>query len=285
MRPSLSLIDSGMKTEIPTQPSWRDPLSAYIAWMRAAGRPDSTIYQRSYQLRRFAAETRVEPFEATLDLLVAYLGSHSWGKSTQHAVRSTLRGFYAWAHLTGRSDVNPAERLPSVAPPQGKPRPASEDALEVGLRAADERVKLMLYLAAGAGLRCCEIARVHTDELVEDLDGWSLRVTGKGGRRRVVPLSRRLALTLRALPHGFVFPGQIDGHLSGSYVSKIVSAVLPEGVTAHMLRHRFASRAYVGSGRDIRAVQELLGHASVATTQVYTKVPDGALRAGVEAAA
>ena len=110
-------------------------------------------------------------------------------------------------------------------------------------------------------------------------------VLGKGGRRRVVPLTRRLALELRALPRGYAFPGNADGHLSAAYVSKLISRALPEGVTAHMLRHRFASRAYVGSGRDIRAVQELLGHTSVATTQVYTAVPDGALRAGVEGAA
>jgi integrase/recombinase XerC len=143
----------------------------------------------------------------------------------------------------------------------------------------------MVMLAAQAGLRCVEVSRVHTDDIVQDFEGWSLHVLGKGGRRRVVPLTRRLALELRALPRGYAFPGKIDGHLSAAYVSKLVSRALPDGVTAHMLRHRFASRAYVGAGRDIRAVQELLGHSSVATTQVYTKVPDGALRAGVEGAA
>jgi site-specific recombinase XerC len=275
-----------MKNQIPTAPAWREPLLAHLAWMRAAGRPDTTRYLRSYHLRRFAHETSVGPFDVTLDLMIDYLGAHVWSKTTQHAVRSTLRGFYEWAMVTGRMETNPAAGLPSVPAPPGKPRPASEDALLEGLRNADERVKLMLELAAGAGLRCCEVAAVNTaTDLAEDLDGWTLRVVGKGGRRRDVPLSRRLALTLRALPPGIVFPGQIDGHLSSSYVSKLISEVLPPGVTAHMLRHRFASRAYVGSGRDIRAVQELLGHASVATTQVYTKVPDGALRAGVEGAA
>jgi integrase len=269
----------------PALTTWEKPLADYLAWQRAAGRPDSTLYQRSYHLRRFARETGCTPADATLDVLVQYIGSHGWGKATQRAVRSTLRGFYEWAQFTGRVETNPAERLPGVTPPPGRPRPASEDALEAGLAGADERVRLMLMLAAGAGLRSIEVSRVHSDELVEDLDGWSLQVTGKGGRRRVVPLTRRLALALRALPPGYAFPGQDDGHLSAAYVSKLMSRALPPGVTGHMLRHRFASKAYVGSGRDIRAVQELLGHASVATTQVYTKVPDGALRAGVEAAA
>ena len=279
------MLESGMENQILTYPPWFESISDYEAWMRASGRPPGSIYLRGYHLRRFAHETRVAPFDVTLDLLVEFLGSHGWAKSTQHSWRSTFRAFYEWAHITGRCESNPASRLPSVAPPIGKPRPASEDALAEGFQHADPRIALMLHLAASAGLRCCEIAQVNTDDLVEDLDGWSLRVTGKGGRLRVVPLSRRLALALRALPHGYAFPGQKRGHLSAAYVSKLISGVLPEGVTAHMLRHRFASRAYVGAGRDIRAVQELLGHASVATTQVYTKVPDGALRAGVEAAA
>lgn len=283
---SARLIDlTAMREKFPAPIEWEKPLSDYLEWQRAAGRPASTRYQRSYHLRRFARETGCAPFDATLDILVRYLGSHEWGKSTQHAVRSTLRGFYEWAEFTGRAPTNPAERLPGITPPPGRPRPAPEEAITDGIAHADERVRLMLQLAAGAGLRCVEVARVHTDELVEDLEGWSLRVTGKGGRRRVVPLSRRLALALRSLPPGFAFPGNDGGHLSAAYVSKLMSAALPPGVTAHMLRHRFASKAYVGSGRDIRAVQELLGHASVATTQVYTKVPDGALRAGVEAAA
>jgi site-specific recombinase XerD len=81
-----------------------------------------------------------------------------------------------------------------------------------------------------------------------------------------------------------VFPGQVNGHLTSGYVSKLVSDALPPGWTAHTLRHRFASVAY-SADRDIRAVQELLGHASVATTQIYTAIPKDALRRAVNAAA
>lgn len=263
---------------------WTGSVEEYAAWMRAAGRPESTIYQRTYHLRRFGRETGIEPFAATLDDLVDYLGGHDWANSTRHAVRSTLRGFYAWACATGRIAEDPAAMLPRVRQAAGKPRPAGDDALAAGRARADARVRLMLDLAAGAGLRCSEVSRVHSDDIEQDLDGWSLRVRGKGGRVRVIPLSRALALALRSLPSGYAFPGQDDEHLSAAYVSKLMSRALPPGVTAHMLRHRFASRAYVGAGRDIRAVQELLGHASVATTQVYTAVPQGALRAAVEAA-
>lgn len=266
-------------------PEWVEPLSDFVAWLRSTDAPESTIYQRTYHLRRFGKATGLPPFEVGLDDLVAYLSAQHWGRSTKHAARSAFRNFYAWARLTRRVRSNPARHLPSVRPEFGRPRPASDDALQAGLSVADDRTRLMIRLAVGAGLRCCEVAKVHSADLVEDLDGWSLRVRGKGQKVRLVPLTRALALTLRSLPAGFVFPGRDDGHLSASYVSKLVSRALPAGVTAHMLRHRFASRAYVGAGRDIRAVQELLGHASVSTTQVYTQVPQGALRAGVEAAA
>ena len=101
---------------------------------------------------------------------------------------------------------------------------------------------------------------------------------------RVIPITNALAHEILAAD-GFLFPGQIDGHLSAAYVSKLISRALPEGWTAHTLRHRFASRAYVGAGKDIRAVQELLGHASVATTQIYTAVEDDVMRQAVAFAA
>lgn len=81
-----------------------------------------------------------------------------------------------------------------------------------------------------------------------------------------------------------MFPAQIDGHMSAGYVTKLISRALPDGVTAHMLRHRFATVAYSGQ-KDLRAVQILLGHSSIATTQIYTEVPDDDLRLTAAAAA
>jgi site-specific recombinase XerD len=83
---------------------------------------------------------------------------------------------------------------------------------------------------------------------------------------------------------GYIFSGQIDGHLSAAYVSKLMSREL-DGATGHQLRHRYATRAYQLGGNDIRAVQELLGHASVATTQIYTAVQPESLRRTALAAA
>ncbi|MCF8605174.1 tyrosine-type recombinase/integrase [Gordonia sp. HY442] len=142
----------------------------------------------------------------------------------------------------------------------------------------------MVSLAAFAGLRRGEIATTRGDQLADDYDGPVLRVLGKGGRTRLVPLDAGIAAQIAARGQGWTFPGQIDGHLSPAHVGKIVSRLMPGDWTAHTLRHRFASAAY-SDARDIRAVQELLGHASVRTTQIYTAVPDGARRAAVAAAA
>lgn len=267
-----------------TPQNWREPLRSWLTSLRAAGKPETTIYLRGYQLRRFAAETGLDPWTATLDDLTEWQAGHGWGPETLRSFRAALRGFYNWAHLTGRISVNPALLLPSVIPPAGQPRPASEDMLRAALATAHPRERLMVEMAARAGLRRGEIARSRREDVERDIDGWWLRVLGKGSKTRRVPLSPALAAEIRRMPDGWLFPGQINGHLSPPRVGELVSALLPETWTAHSLRHRFASKAYAGE-RDLRAVQELLGHAKVSTTQRYTLVPDGALRAAVNAAA
>jgi site-specific recombinase XerD len=115
-----------------------------------------------------------------------------------------------------------------------------------------------------------------------DIGEGSLRVTGKGDRTRVIPLHPTLEAALEGLD-GWAFPGRFNGgHVSADKVGKTLSRLLGPGWTAHTLRHRFASRAHAAD-RDIRAVQELLGHAKLETTQRYTAIPDGALRAAVMA--
>jgi site-specific recombinase XerD len=275
-----------MKTSLLTPPSWVEPLTLYLAWLVASAAPATTVKLRGYHLRRFASRTGLAPFQVTLNDLVDYLASEpAWGLSTRRSHRTTLRAFYSWAALVGHMPADPSHGLPRIANPIGKPRPAPESAVKLGLENIDPRSRMMVRLAAQIGLRCCEIAVVSTHDLQEDLVGWSLLVHGKGNKQRVVPLSDELAGAIRRAPAGYLFPGQINGHLSAGHVSKLVSRALPAGVTAHPLRHRFASVAYAGTGGDIRAVQELLGHSSVATTQIYTAVPQGNLRRGVLAAA
>lgn len=261
---------------------WRRPLSEYLAWLDTGGIPEGTRALRSYHLRRFAAETGAGPWDATPDLVADHLRNPAWSKNTRRSVRSTLRSFYKWALLKHHADTDPTAELPTIPSTIGKPRPAPEKVVEIGLSTTDQRTRLMVSLAAWCGLRCCEIAVIHSSDVTRRFDGWELRVHGKGDKLRVVPVPDLLGRRIERAD-GYLFPGDKNGHLSAHYVSKLVSRALPDGWTAHTLRHRFASAAYLAD-RDIRAVQELLGHASVATTQIYTAVPmDGIRRAAMNA--
>lgn len=270
---------------IPSQ-AWGEPLDAYLIWMRSAQRSAGTVKQHSYALRRFAVDTQLDPYPVTAAQLAAYLGSLAeLSPAALRTKRQALRGFYSWGRLTGRWPDNPALQLPTIRASVGVPRPAPEHSVRVGLSSADERVRVMIMLGTQAGMRCREICRVHTSDLQRDLVGWSLLVHGKGGRQRMVPIPDELAAYIRRHDEGYLFPGQIDGHLSAGRVSVLISRALPPGVTAHQLRHRYGTRAYQLGGRDLRAVQTLLGHASIATTQIYVAVEDDAVRRAALAAA
>lgn len=265
--------------------TWDLAIADWIRWQAAAGRAAGTLKLRRQQIGRLARDAGGRgPWELTMDDLVEWLARPEWDGSTRRSHRAAVRSFYAWGSATGRTSSNPAHALPSVPARRGRPRPAAEDVITAAYQGADDRDALMIRLGAEAGLRACEIATLHSERIFQDLDGWSVTVIGKGSKRRDVPLSPRLALELRARPAGWVFPGRVDGHLSAAYVSKRLSWALGVGTTGHQLRHRFASVAY-RSERDLRAVQELLGHASPETTAIYTAVPDQALRRAVLAAA
>ncbi|WP_280317328.1 tyrosine-type recombinase/integrase [Nocardia wallacei] len=271
--------------------SWLPLLTKFEELMRAVGRPKSTRYIRCYHIRRFASHHRkLAPGDVTEDHLIGWMASHDWAPETRRSWRSSLRSFFGWAARCGHIPTNPAATLEPVSTPPPQPRPAPDEAVDFGLRTADLRVRIAILIFAITGMRRHEAAKMHTDDLVRRSDGWYVRVVGKGGRVRLIPVDDAFAAAIRALPRGYVFPGQIDGHLSADYLGKIVAAALPDDWTAHNLRHRYASLAY-SVEHDIRAVQELLGHARVTTTQIYTFVPDesrrraaGGARRGLSAA-
>lgn len=265
--------------------TWNAAILGWLAWLAAGAVRKQTIDLRRYQIRRLADEVgRRSPWDVTEDDLAGWLGGREWSLETLRSHRSALRSFYGWAHASGHVSADPARLLRKVAATPGKARPADEDHVHQAIAVADERTYLMLLLGARHGLRRGEISRVHTDHLVKDLGGWSLEVDGKGGKWRTVPLGAETARLIRQRPPGWVFPGGHDGHLTAAHVGRLVSRTLPEGVTTHQLRHRFATIVYQRTN-NIVAVQQLLGHASVATTQRYVEVPGESLRAAVESAA
>jgi integrase len=260
-----------------------DDLTAWRAWLVACDLSPQTIRLRCYQLARFA-EHHPTLRAVTTDELTGWLARTGWATDTRRSQLAALRSFYGWAHASGRLSTDPSRLLPRIRPAQHVPRPASERAVRVAMIGSDARVRLMLTLAVRQGLRRGEIALVHSDDITEDLDGWSLTVHGKGRKDRTIPLADDVADQLRGLPAGWAFPGLSDGHLSAGHVGVLMARALPDGLTAHTLRHRFATKAY-GATRDLLAVQELLGHARPETTRGYILLPGDSLRAAVTGAA
>jgi integrase/recombinase XerC len=237
-------------------------------------------------LGRWARDAGLEPADITTAHLLQFMGSHPrWGRATRAMVRCAIRAAYRWAIIAGHVTINPGDALPAARKQPPAPHPAPEHAYASALRAASAREVLMLRLAAECGLRRAEVAQVHPQrDMREDEGGWSLIAHGKGSKDRVVPLPADIAHKLRLAGPGYLFPGKTDGHLAANTVGIAISRLLPDGVSMHALRHRFASVAYEATG-DMFAVQQLLGHASAATTQVYVLVGASTRRRVVEAVA
>lgn len=258
-------------------------LNGYRMSMVAAGLATHTIRLRCWQLRRLGAAIPGSLRGLTATDLVSYLASMTWSPATRYGHRQTLIGFYRWMEAEGRVRRSPAAALPPIRVPRREPIPAPEAV--VAMARGDERALLMVDLAARQGLRRAEIAAVHSRDIVPDLDGWSLVVHGKGSVDRTIPLHTDIADRLRARGSGWIFPSQrTSSHLCPNRVGDIIAGALPPGWTAHSLRRRFATRAYDGQ-RDLRSVQVLLGHESIATTQRYIGIRAQSLREALRAAA
>jgi integrase/recombinase XerC len=265
--------------------SWVDAISTWLVVLQAAGRPSTTIRLRRYQLQRVAEGLAPSgPWQVSGDALVAWLGGQDWQAETRRSWRSALRGFYGWGFASGRCEIDPSLVLPAVKPSQPNPRPTPEDAYRRALATPDDRVRLMVRIAAELGLRRGEVAQLHATDLERDLAGWSLVVHGKGGKIRRLPIDDGLALAIRRRGPGFVFPGNDRGHLSPHYVGKLVARALPDAWAMHSLRHRFGTVAWEVD-HDLLTVQELLGHASPVTTIRYVLRPSEAMRRTVAAVA
>lgn len=266
-------------TQVTLSGDWAIALTDYATHQRAGGRSPGTIRLHRYYLSRLAAVAPGPWSVSTRDLLTMLAVDH-WAPETRKSARSVLRAFYRWAHLSGAVAVDPTLALPSVRVPHAVPRPAPENVVQEALARCDPRAQVMIRLGAYCGLRAAEIARVSGRDLVGD----ELMVLGKGGKLRAVPvLDETLLSVLRETP-GYLFPSQRGGHVTPGHVTKLLSAALPDGWTAHTLRHRMATRAYAGT-RDLLAVGAVLGHSRPETTQRYVRLPDDAIRAAVRAAA
>lgn len=273
--------------------TWDRAIADYCGYLTAIGRSESTITLRRFQLQYVQQSLNLAPERITEADLLDWFARHDWQPETRRSYRSGVRGFFAWALSAGVVATDPAAAFPAIRVPKSAAKPTPEIIYRNAVQAAAPRTRLMLRLAAEAGLRRAEISRVHTRDLRESASGYELLIHGKGAHERVVPLSASLAALIAAGPaghtlgersHGWLFPSRKGGHIGATRVGTLCSAAMPDVWTVHKLRHRFATRAYQGS-HDIRAVQRLLGHSNLAITERYTFTDDEAMRAAMMSAA
>jgi integrase len=278
----------------PIPPGWAPLIGAYTRSLAAMGRPDTTIATRRSHMARLSRSLVIErPADVTAEVLRDWFAAQVWARETRRSYRNSCVSFFRWAHHEGLLTTNPAADMPPVTPDRPKPKPTPDRVWRAAKMAADPRVGLMLRLAAEAGLRRAEVAQVHTDDLRDSAGGPQLLVHGKGARERVIPITDELAEAIEAGPaghtlgapsQGWLFPGDIGGHLSPRRVGELCADVMPGVWTMHSLRHRAGTKAHEGT-MDLRAVQMFLGHSSLSVTERYVATSDKAIRAAMMAAA
>jgi len=271
-----------------------DPVTDHVAHLRLRNLSVTSCQQRRYALDRVARY-----LGASHSDLLAVLPSDldTW----QHDIArlspryrnsqiAHLIGFYRWCEEQRLVGESPCGVLLRPRLPRAIPHPIGEDDLAMAIACAPDRIRLMLVLAAYAGLRAGEIARLDRWNILETATPPVIVVSGKGGRERVVPMSSRVLLELRShgLPQrGPIFP-RYDGRGGANTparISRLCGQYLHDmaiGESLHSLRHRFATATYQRT-RDLRTVQELLGHASPTTTAGYAAYSSTAAVIAVEA--
>ena len=284
-------------------PALRPPLDSYLAWLRGRGVSEATL--RAYtsdlrQLDRWLAAGGLAPQDAdelSLRRFAAHLGTLRYAPATAARKLSAARGAYAFMLDRSLVDRNPAALVPGPRKTRKLPATLSEPEVE---RLLDRPVtsdprrlrdRALLELLYGCGLRASEACGLRTADVNAD-EGF-VRVTGKGGKERIVPLGGAAADALgRYLREGRPRLGPAAGDrvfvsvrgrpLGPTDVRRALRRELAAAGLAqrspHALRHTFATHL-LEHGADLRSIQELLGHASVGTTQVYTHVSVRHLRA------
>lgn len=257
-------------------------LSRYEAHLRERRNAQGTIDIRIKSVRRFRA-SETDLIAASRSDVDAYFEAHpEWSPNYRNKSAESIRLFYKWAKRNKFVRRNPASHLERVPVPPPLPRPAPDDVVLSAFENGTLAERAMLCLGATEGLRRTEIATAHP----RNRDGAQLRVIGKGSKERVVPLDSLTRILLEDIERFqgkdlYYFPGRFGDHLHPATVYSWLKRNLGDDWSTHNLRHRAASVALERT-LDLRGVQDLLGHARLDTTQIYTKVSAERLRHLVE---
>jgi len=254
-------------------------LSSWRLWQESQALSERTITERAGVITHLLTYTDAQALTVTPENIIRYMARPGLSAASRGTYHASVRAYCAWLVRTGQREDDPSMKTPRPKRPKGTPRPVADSSLAVLLGQVNRRrTRMMILLAALAGLRVHEIAKLRGDDV--DMRNGLLMVTGKGNKTATLPLHPDILAEAVTFPqHGYWFPSyakQHSGlpHIRASGVSKaIMETMRRAGVPgqAHQLRHWYAT-TLLGSGVDLRIVQELMRHESPATTAIYTKV-------------
>ncbi|MGZ5288753.1 MAG: site-specific tyrosine recombinase XerD [Actinomycetota bacterium] len=271
-----------------TLAAYRRDLRRYVAFLEHRGITDPSQVD----------ESSIRSYVASVSASTHGDDERPYRATSVARMLSSVRSFHRFLLRDGITARDPATGVAQPKLPRQLPHPLTVDETRRLLEAPDPatptglRDRAILELLYGAGLRISELTALDVDDL--DLEEGAVRVLGKGGKEREVPLGRfareavdayltrgRPALA-SAASRGALFLNARGGRLTRQSGNRLLAihvrtAGIESRVTPHSLRHSFATHLLEG-GADVRVVQELLGHASVATTQIYTLVTEEHLR-------
>lgn len=290
-----------------------DQFLEMLAAERARAVNSLLAYRRD--IEDFIASVPRPLLEVDAEAVRAYLASlHKQGLKVSTVARrlSAIRQLFLFMFSEGLRGDNPAKNIESPRLPQALPKILSDSQVEKLLDTAEQataggniktlRAHALLETLYATGLRISELVSLPRRAVGPDTT--MIMVRGKGGRERMVPLGgkarRALMAYLEALSEeaagkgvaadrsdtasGFLFPSRgVEGHLTRRRVGQMLknlavdAGLEPSGVSPHKLRHAFATHL-LSNGADLRAVQQMLGHADISTTQIYTHVLEERLK-------
>lgn len=256
-------------------------LVTWRRWQEAQQLSERTIAERARTITHLLEYTGADPLELTPDHIIHFMARRDVNATSASSYHATIRAYCKWLVKTDRRLDDPSVKTPTPKRPARAARPLATGNLATLLeQVTRKRTRMMILLAAAAGLRVHEIAKFHGEDL--DRHVGSITVTGKGGSTQVIPahdLILELAEHFPADDYWFktyeARPRTTgEPHVSRQAVYDAIKGAMQRASirgVPHQLRHWYAT-TLLDEGVDVRIVQELLRHKSIGTTQLYTRV-------------
>lgn len=247
--------------------AWKEALKGFRTHLRNKYNNQRTRDLYWSSVAEFAEWFRQDPEDARLDDLREYLARRNWTANTRKIRQRAFRHFFEWAKRIDRVAIDPTVGWDTIQGDGARTTAATRAEVDIAVKNSAPRVRLMVELAADAGLTPAEIAAVHTRDLVINDGDWMLKVRSRGGGPDVV-LTHSLGQQIEDADAGYLFPYR-DTHLQSPYVTRLISHALPSYLTATSLR-----RAYQEGQAGRRLSWRDAGHYRSGTPSRISEAPD-----------